>query len=399
MKILQINATFGLGSTGKIVKDIASTVEKNGGTAYVAYQETNEKIKNGYRVGGTFGWKMHALHARIFGKQGYASKLATKKLLKWIDKIKPDVVHLHNLHSNYIHFNTLCSYLENKDIPTVITLHDCWYFTGKCTHFVSAKCNKWQDGCGNCPQLKNEQPSLFFDTTATVLKDRITHLNNIHNLTVVGCSRWIENQLKKSKLKPKKTYVVYNGVDTKIFTPHANEFRRQHHIKEDAFLIMGMADKWCAVENKDFVKRIIDSYKDDTIVIVGCNEKQKDAMKSFNNVIALGYIKDKKNLADVYASADVFVNLTHADTLPTVNMESISSGTPVITFHCCGSPELVDEDSGFVVEENDVEGLIEKINEIKVKGLSFDVFEKQKKFDKDVCYQAYVDIYKESVSK
>lgn len=128
MKVLQINAVYGFKSTGIIVKDIENCIEQSGSDAYVAYATSNGMPKRGYKIGNKFDWKIHALYARIFGKQAYASKRATKKLLKWIDSIAPDVVHLHNLHSNYINLNLLCDYLAKNNIKTVVTLHDCWFF-------------------------------------------------------------------------------------------------------------------------------------------------------------------------------------------------------------------------------------------------------------------------------
>jgi len=394
MKVLQINAVYGFKSTGVIVKDIADTLVRNGDEPYVAYQKTNEKIENGYAIGNALDWKWHAVHARIFGKLGYASVGATKKLLKWVDKIQPDVVHLHGLHSKFIHFNLLCEYLAKKNIPTVITMHDCWYFTGKCTHYAAVKCEKWQNSCGHCPLNKKETPSLFFDVTDKVLKDKTAHLLAIKNLTLVGCSQWIANEVKKSKLQSANVKVVYNGVDTEIFTPHESEFRKAAGL-DGKFVVMGMADKWYFPQNREIVERLIAAQDENTkIIIVGCREEAKVYFEQFENVLPIGYVTDRKELADIYAAADVFVNLTRADTLPTVNMESICSGTPVVTFNACGSPELVEEGCGYVVEEGDLEGLLESIEKIKESPLQFDVKAQQKKFDKNECYKKYLDIYK-----
>ena len=398
MKVLQINAVYGFKSTGVIVKDIGDTLVKNGDEAYFAYQTTNEDVENGYLVGGKFSWKFHALYARMFGKQAYASKRATKKFLKWIDEIQPDVVHFHNLHSNYIHLNMLCDYLAKKNIPVVITMHDCWYFTGKCTHYIAVKCDKWQTSCGKCPLNKSEQPSLFFDCTSKVLQDKTEHLLKLNNLTLVGCSEWIAAEARKSKLSSTNIQVIYNGVDTSIFTPHDSEIRKELGI-ESNFVVLGMADKWYAEQNREIVEKIIAHQDENTkIVIVGCKEEQTKYSERFNNVIPLGYITDRNRLSDIYASADVFVNLTRADTLPTVNMESICCGTPVITFDCCGSPELVDKACGFVVEEGNINQLLACIEKIKSEPLCFDVQKQQKRFDKNECYKKYLDIYK-SVSE
>ena len=395
MKVLQINAVYGYGSTGLIAKDIGDMLAREGHEAYFAYQSANEKPERGFEIGNKIDWKWHALYTRIFGKQAYASKLSTKKLLRWMDEIQPDVVHLHNLHSNYINLNMLCDYLSKKDIPTVITMHDCWYFTGKCTHYVTSGCNAWQNSCGNCPQLKKEVPSWLFDNTGAVLKDKVAHLNKIPRLTLVGCSHWIAGESAKSLLKPIYTDVVYNGVDVSVFTPHESDVKSTLGLSDDDFVILGMANKWATEENRATVEKIIDALSDDSkIVIVGCSDEQKQKLSSYKNVTTVGYVKDRKYLSDLYARADVFVNLPHADTLPTVNMESICSGTPVVTFDSTGSPELIDSDSGIVVRENDADGVIAAIRAVKTGSISLDVGEKQRKFDKNTNYNKYLTIYK-----
>lgn len=398
MKILQINAVYGFGSTGIITKDIDNLLQKEGHESFVAYQTALNPSEKSYKIGNKLDWKLHALYSRVFGKQAYASRGATKKLIKYIGNTAPDVVHLHNLHSNYINLNILCDYLAERNIPTVITLHDCWYFTGKCTHYSAVSCQKWQSTCGDCPLNKSEQPSLFFDCTAKVLKDKTEHLNKIPNLTLIGCSNWITNEAKKSLLSPTNIETVYNGVDTDIFKPHQSDFRKIHNIG-DEFLILGMANKWCLPENEKAAKEIIENNKDAKIVIIGCSETQKKLFAKYENILPIGYIKDRKVLSDVYASCDVFVNLTHADTLPTVNMESICCGTPVITYDCCGSPELVDADSGFVVAENDIPTLLQKIKQLKTNPSNIHIEEKHRKFDKNTCYGRYLEIYKKITEK
>ncbi len=395
MKVLQINAVYGFKSTGLIVKDIETLLQNNGDECFIAYQTAVNPPKNSYKIGNKLDYKLHALLARLFGKQAYFSKAATKGLLKYIDKISPDVVHLHNLHSNYLNLNMLCDYLAKNNIKTVYTLHDCWAFTGKCTHFAAVKCDKWQTTCGDCPLNKAEQPSLLFDATSKVLKDKTEHLNKIKDLKVVCCSEWIKGKVEKSLLKPSEITVIYNGVDTEIFKPHHSDFKEQNGITE-AFVIMGMADKWCKTQNQAAVKAIIENNKNSKIIIVGCKEAQKELFKEYKNVLALGYVKDRVKLSDIYTSSNLFINLTHADTLPTVNMESICSGTPVLTYDSCGSPELIDENSGFVVNENDITALLEKIEQTKKNPPQIDIKAAHKRFDKNTCYKGYLKVYKKS---
>ena len=258
MKVLQINAVYGYGSTGLIVKDIASQVERNGDKAFVAFQK-GQASKNYYVFKNNFDEKFHALFTRIFGKQGYFSKRETRKFLRWVEEVKPDIVHLHNLHSNYVNLSMLLKYLAKNDIATIVTMHDCWYFTGKCTHYVENKCNRWQESCGKCPQKHQEFNSWFFDRTSKVVCDREKYFSSIPRLKIVGCSKWIAEECKKSRLKNLDITYIYNGIDSSIFKPTNNEFRQKNDL-QDKFIILGFANKWAQERNKEAVLYIISTF-------------------------------------------------------------------------------------------------------------------------------------------
>ncbi len=396
MKILQINAVYGFRSTGLIMSDIENMLQKHGDEAYCVFQQAGPGAKitaKHYLMNNKADRLFHGMAARVTGKQAYASRHETKKMLRWLDRVRPDIVHLHNLHSNYICLDMLCTYLKEHDIPTVLTLHDCWFFTGKCSHFAAVGCERWMHDCGSCPQLKAEVPSLFFDNTAFVLKDKTDHLNAIPRLAVVGCSRWIMQAAERSKLHPSVSEVIYNGVDTTIFCPHVSDVRQKYGLGNKK-IILGMADKWRMPRNEKAVRAVTENAAGDTAVcVVGCNDADKAYFSQFEKIISVPYIADRGVLSDLYAAADVFVNLTHADTLPTVNMEAICCGTPVITFDCCGSPELVGENFGYVVKEDDTDGLNEKIRRILTDGFAVDVEMAQRLYNKERNYEQYHSLY------
>ena len=242
MKVMQINAVYDYGSTGVIVKDIDEVLQKYGYESYVAYVNCKNSPKNGYKIGNQIDYKLHALLTRIFGKQAYFSTFKTKTFLRYIDMIKPDIIHLHNLHSNYINLNLLLRYIIKNNIKTVITLHDCWFFTGKCFHYMTYKCNKWQTECDNCPKLKKDVPSWFFDRSRKVFIDKKRYFSQIDDLVVVGVSNWISNEAKKSFFKNKKIIAIHNGVDIDIFKPMDSNIRKKYKI-EGKFVVLGMADR------------------------------------------------------------------------------------------------------------------------------------------------------------
>lgn len=396
MKILQINAVYGVGSTGLIVKDIGDAITSSGNDAFFAYQKAVGEVKNGFLVGNIFDWKLHGILCRIFGKQGYYSSTSTKNLIKHISEIQPDIVHLHNLHSNFINLNMLLDYLGKNNISTVITMHDCWYYTGKCFHYVDANCSGFITGCKNCPKKNAPPRSYLFDNASKVYNDRKKYLSAIPKLKIVGCSDWICSESKKGFFKNFEIERIYNGVDTNIFKPQNSQNLKSKYNLQNKFVILGMANKWTLSSNASILKKVAEILDDNTkLLILGCTDEQiKFFEKLSQNIIAVGYITDRTELALYYNSADVFVNLTHADTLPTVNMESICCGTPVITYDCCGSPELVKDGCGIVVKENDINSIIDAINTIKTSN-TFNCAQIGKDFfDKTNCYNKYLDVYK-----
>lgn len=371
MKILQINAVYGMGSTGNIVRDIHELCLSENIESHVAYSLSNraeEEIVNGYKIGGTLGKKLHAVLCRINGMQGYFSRCATRKLLRHIDRIKPDIVSIHNLHSNYIHLNMLLSYLAKKDIKTVVTMHDCWYFTGGCFHYTAAGCDKWKSGCGGCPKKKSDTPAYLFDRSSKILSDRKKYFDKIKNLTVIGVSEWISEEAKKGIFKGRDVRFAHNGVDLDIFKPTKSDLRVKYGV-EDKFVILGPASKWLAPVNRECFKQITSALKEDeALMLLGCSEEQKAELPE--SVIALPFISDRIELAKVYSTADVFVNLTREDTLCFMNLEPQACGTPVITFANTGASETVDGNCGFTVENDDTNGVLKIIAFIKEKGKS-----------------------------
>ena len=398
MKILQINATYGIGSTGVITKELSEICQQNGLDMYVAYSKGyghSSDYSKFYEIGSWLDHKVHAILSRIAGKQAYFSHVATIRLLKFIDKVKPNVVHLHNLHSNYININILLSYLGRKNIKTVVTLHDCWFFTGGCFHYTSVSCVKWKYKCGQCIKKKQDSPSFLFDYSSEILEDRYKYLSAIKNLTLVGVSRWMESQLLNSRLKDvgKITY-IYNGFDFNIFRSVKN--KKNELGLQDKFVILGPASKWLLPINLETLNYFIASMPDNAVLLLFGYEDEKINLP--DNVRMYGYTKNREELVELYSSADVMVNCSREDTLPSINVESQACGTPIVTYNATGMKETVDESSGFSVETGNYIELFNKTMHIYRTGKmqysqSCRNFVK-KFFDKETNYKKYIELYK-----
>ncbi len=394
--VLQINAVYEQGSTGGIVKDISNAAVMHGWNSYIACpQKISNDTKEKYiiRIGNSLDHKIHSFGSRLFGLHGYFSKIATLLFLKKLNEIKPDVIHIHNIHSNYINVNMLFRYINKKQIPTIVSLHDCWFFTGKCYHYMYDGCERWKYGCGHCPRLKKEIPSFFFDFTRKVLKDKKKYIGNNPFVFVVGVSEWVTGEAKKSVLKDRVYGTRHNGVDINIFSKKASYLRRDLKL-EDKFVILGMANKWLSSDNVDTLKFVTENIDDEsTLVLLGC----KDSTNLSDRVLGIPFITDREQLAQYYSMADVFVNVTKVDTLPTVNIEALACGTPVITYDSGGSAEIINYRTGEVVQYGDYKALFHSIEKIKKNGKEYYssscIERSHSLFDCQKCYEDYIVLY------
>lgn len=404
MKILQINATYGIGSTGTITKEISELCLQNGIQAYAAFSAgfgININKESSYEIGTQLDHKIHALLCRIAGKQGYFSRFATIRFLKYIDTIKPDIVHLHNLHSNYINLNLLLRYLAKNNIITVITLHDCWYFTGGCFHYTAVRCEKWKSHCYNCIKQKEDTPALILDRSSNILSDRILYLNAIPNLTFVGVSKWITGQLYQSKLSEAGNITcIYNGFNL-------NEFKRVKTNKkseiglEGKFIILGPASKWLSTINRSTLQYFIKNIPTDAVLLLfGYDGIDK---KIAPNVYLYPYAASRQEMVELYSIANVMVNCSREDTLSSINIEAQACETPVVTYDATGSQETVNNISSYSVQTGDYKLLYEKVMSIykgekQILSQSSRDFVSEN-FEKITNYNKYIELYKTLINE
>ncbi len=391
MKIVQINSCYGIGSTGKIAEGISKVLTENNIENYVFYA-IGKNAENALKIENKLYLKLNILKTRLFGKHGFYSQLATLRMLKKIDKIKPDVIHLHNIHGHYINIRMLFNYIKKNNVKVVWTLHDCWAFTGHCSHFDYIGCEKWKTGCYNCKQQKSYPCSSFFDRSAVSYKDKKELFTNVKNLTIVTPSEWLAELVKQSFLKDYPIKVINNGIDLESFKPIESDFRKKYNL-ENKFTIMGIAPDINGKKGGKYLVEIAKKLKDCFVVIVGLNTNETLP----DNVIKVPRTNSKKELAKIYSMADVFVNTTLEDTFPTVNLEALACGTSVVTFNTGGSPESVDEKVGYVAEKYNLEELVEQILMVKNKTKEAyednTVLKAKEKYDENKKFLEYLDIY------
>lgn len=394
MKILQINAVLEYGSTGRNATDLSEMLKKSGHESWIAYSKGNRMIPNTYHINNEFDTKFHGLMSRIFGLQGYFSYFPTIRLIKFIKKKKFDVINLGNLHGNFINIPMLFRFLVKENIPTVIILHDCFLYTGKCCHYTVDNCFKWQTECGNCPRIKKDNKSYFFDCSKKMFKMKKQFYEKCNNLAVIGVSEWITREAEKSILKNAKIIKkIFNWVDLAAFKPSSINYRKKFNI-EDKFVILGVAPSWSTAKGiNDFenLSRIIPG--DWVILLVGDNKKP---IKSLN-VISIAQTKDISELVGYYNTADVFVNFSREESFGKVTAEALSCGVPAIVPGSTANPELIGDGCGYVVAKTDAAEYMEYLKKINSNGKgsythvcrSF----AEQHFDEETNLQKYLEVF------
>ena len=368
MKVLQINAVCGKGSTGRICRELSDWLISDGNESKILFGNGESDYPYAKKITNKSAIKTHGLLARITGRQAAFSPFATAKAIREIKRFQPSVVHLHNLHGNYINLKALLKYLAKKDIPTVITLHDCWFFTGKCTHYTAVGCIKWQNGCKNCSQLKKDIPSWFFDCTKKMWKERRKRFQEIPRLGVIGVSDWITSEAKKSFLKNAKIVQrIYNWIDLEVFYPRQQDVKEKYGLPRNKFLIFCIGAGWDINSSKyKDLMALSDRLNNDMQIILAGNLPK--GVKLPHNITAIGYVHSTDELAKLYSQADVYVHLSKEDTFGKVIAESMACGTPAIVYNSTACPELIGEGCGYVVETGDIDEMKQAIDIVKTKG-------------------------------
>ena len=401
MKIAIINMTH-KGSTGKIMLQIADVARNMGHEAKTYSPMLFSRIKkqvplvaeNHYTWGNKFESAFHYYVGTLLGLNGFFSLWGTNQLIKNIKKFQPDIVHLHNLHNFNVNLPLLFHYLKKSNVKVVWTLHDCWSFTGHCPHFVIAKCSKWKEGCYDCPQLRL-YPKSMIDTSKLMYGLKKKWFTGIDNMIIVTPSVWLADLVRQSYLREYSVTVINNGINLNVFKPTKNNFREKYGIPENKRILLGVSQGWSHSKGVDaFVElaKRLDSGKYQ-IVLVGTDDKSDNLLPK--NIISIHQTSNQQELAEIYSAADLFVNPTREETYPTVNMEAIACGTPVITFNTGGSPEIPDRSCGSVVECDDIDSLQKEIERIFMQ-MSYSAekcIERAKNFDMNDRFKEYVELY------
>lgn len=395
MKVVQINTTCGVGSTGKICVGISELLTDNGIENYILYSSRSNGHPLGIPCSNDGYIKLQALKSHILGNYGFNSQRVTKRMIAELERLKPDLVHLHNLHGHDCNLEMLFSYFMREKTKLVWTFHDCWAFTGYCPHFSMLKCDKWKKGCFECVQRRDY--SWFFDRSMEVFQKKKVLFDGL-DLTIITPSSWLAGIVQQSFLLGYPVQVIHNGIDIEVFQPSASDFRKRYGI-ENQKIVLGVSFGWGEKKGLDvFVELARMLPADYQIVLVGTDAKTDKLLPG--RILSIHRTQNQQELAEIYSAADVFVNPTREEVLGLTNVEALACGTPGITFHSGGSPECYDETCGSVVECDDVNALEKEIIRICTdKPYSREqCLRKAREFDQNQRFKEYLDLYERVIA-
>ena len=395
MRIAEINSVD-YGSTGKIMLQIADCARNDGFEVRTFSKKWRKQTKpNKYHdfFGYTFENAVNVVLTKFFGFQGLFSYFGTKQLVKKLKAYRPDLIHLHNLHDYCVCLPVLFNYIKKNNIPVVWTLHDCWAFTGQCPYFDMSGCNRWLSGCGRCPQLTAKLP---VDCSSFMWKKKYKCFTGVREMTLVTPSHWLAELVKHSFLKEYPVQVINNGIDLSVFKPTPSNFRDCYGIEPGKNILLGVAFGWGKRKGLDVFVELSRRLNPEKyqIVLVGTDDAIDKILP--DGVISIHRTQNQTELAEIYTAADLFVNPTREENYPTVNMESIACGTPVVTFCTGGSPEILNESTGIVVDSEDLDAMVKEIRHIceETPFSEASCLERSRSFNTNERFQEYVSIFR-----
>jgi glycosyltransferase involved in cell wall biosynthesis len=273
---------------------------------------------------------------------------ATHSLLDIVPET-PDLVHCHNLHGGF--FDLRCLPALSRRRPLILNLRDAWLLSGHCAH--SFDCSRWQNGCGNCPNL-GTYPAVPRDATADNWR-RKRQIYAASRLYITTISKWLMEKVNKSMLRGVQQRVIYNGIQTDVFTPgNKEDARRQLGLPETARVVLLTSHN----EYKDFQTMrtalgLLETDEQELVfVCLGRSGERERLGKGW--MVFPGRQADVQRMVSYYRAADIFIHAAHEEAFGKTITEALACGAPVVATAVGGIPEQIrDGETGFLSKPGD----------------------------------------------
>lgn len=362
MKILAINGGA-KGSSWNICVDILLFAQSNGNDVMVATpdKKPHDLTIPYYKIGNNTIRQFNRVLTRIDGSDGFRNYLETYSLLKCIKRFGPDVVHLHTLHGYFVNLPILFRYFNRHKTKIIITCHDCWWFTGRCSHFFMNNCYKWETECHKCEYMPTYPKAILFDKSKKYFRKKLNLFRESSIVFVACVSRWLTNLCIRSPFfAGKEIITIYNGVNPDFYYPIKNT-------KREKGKILCVSSQWTKDKGIDFLIELAKRLDDYAFTVVGVMPNIKDMP---NNIFAIGIVNSKNKLNELFNSHELFLNVSKQETFSLTNIEAQMSGTPVICFAQTGMKETIEPINSISIENYSSEEFIKAISSVRNKSLN-----------------------------
>lgn len=392
-RLLQLNATANWGSTGRIAEEIGVRAMRKGWNSTIAYgRYMNPSKSDLIRVGNRMDVYAHYARARFLDGEGLGSRSATKRFVRQIDALAPDIIQLHNIHDHWLNYPLLFDYLATTSVPVVWTFHDCWAMTGGCAHFVLSGCEQWKTECRRCPFARHG--------LRKEARNHRTHIEKFaqlgDRLTIVSVSEWLDGVVAQSRLGSLRHIHIPNGVDTSVFYPRDPGKLLSRMGLEGKKIILGVSSVWPNYKGlDDFIalsRMLDDSYR---IVLVGIPRSLHQGLPA--NVVPVERTQNVGMLAEFYSAATAVVSLSRAETFGLTLAEGLACGAPAVGWHTTGLAELFRPATGIAVEPGDIRGVKNAVERIAANP---DLLPRDRcrsyavqNFNSENVFNSYIDLY------
>lgn len=266
--------------------------------------------------------------------------------------LEADVIHLHWINQGFLSLNNI-DRIIHAGKPVVITMHDQWYFTGIC-HY-SGNCQKYKELCHHCELMNG---TLLGDMAQRTFLRKADIYRDAH-LTFVGCSQWMAELAKTSKLTQGHRVVsIPNAIDTELFHPQDKaQARAAFNLPTDKRLLLFGCQR-ITDERKGF-RFLVEALQvihqqhpqlaqDIQLVVVGGQADSIRQQVPFD-LLPISYVSEPEKMVQLYNAVDVYVTPSLQDNLPNTIMEALACGTPCVGFNVGGIPEMIDhQQNGYV---------------------------------------------------
>lgn len=360
-RIAMIN-TVCSGSHGRIMGDLRRRAQAQGHEVLTCWGRGPAAGGEGLPIGGRADVLWHVALTRGLDRHALGSLRATRQFLRALDAWRPDMLHLHNLHGYYLHGPALFEYIRARGLPVLWTHHDCWALTGHCSHFERVACERWVDGCHDCP-LKHEYPASYgLDASRRNWKWKRAVFAEAPSLRLVAPSRWLDGVLARSYMKDVPREVIGNGVDLALFCPDggagAAATRAACGVGEGEAMLLAVAAPFDERKGFSDALAVAEMLRGRArLVMVGLEARQKATLPEY--ITGIIRTDGPEALVALYRAADCLVNPTKEDTYPTVPMEALACGTPVAGYGAGGAAEQLEAPWGVAVATGDRAALAE----------------------------------------